>query len=158
MDKPVKTRVHELLGVEPGERFYVKGSNMKSAYYLAEGGTLWCEDDYIRAVASSFYLAKFLSGEWTILRCPFLAGEQRKVLEALKTLGFKWVAIDKNGRICAYVCKPAIVGSEWACVNESVGKYGAAVTGALDCLRPLIPDWAVPLDVEKTLKEAQNGV
>lgn len=149
-DKPMKTKVHELLGVEPGERFTYKGY-LQAFVMLADEEAL--RDDDGNELGSSILVELLLHKDGIIL-LHRLTDEQRKVLEALLVLGFKWVAVDEDKKACAYVCEPAIIESEWACVNESETQYGAAITARLDCLRPLIPDWTVPLDIDKTLGEA----
>ena len=78
---------------------------------------------------------------------PKLTDEQRKELEALLMIGFNWVAKDKSGDVYEYVDKPKRDDWEW---------YGDVIAlPMLSCLAPLLPNWRIPLDIEKTLREEQ---
>ena len=82
-------------------------------------------------------------------RKPKLTDEQQKVLEALYTLGFKWVAKEKDGSIFAYEEDP---------VKNSHGWYGSGYelyVERIALLAPLLPDWTKQLDIEKTLRVEQ---
>ena len=79
---------------------------------------------------------------------PKLTDEQRKVLDALWKCGYKWVAKDENEDeyLFAYADEPKRSAWSW---------YGVDYVSVphIACLNPLLPNWRIPIDIEKTLKE-----
>lgn len=47
-----------------------------------------------------------------------LTDREVEVLKALKTLGFKWIARDKDGDLCAFSTKPHKFNSQWNTVSD----------------------------------------
>ena len=142
------TKIHELLGVGVDEEFKVK--DHKFIYKLDESGVLMKLESGYWYQSPMYTFAALINNPSLIIRKSRLTGEQRKVLEALYTLGFKWVAKEKDGSIFAYDEDP---------VKNSHGWYGSGYEfycERIALLAPLLPDWTVPLDIEKTLKEAQQ--
>ena len=143
------TKVHEILGVDVDEEFRVYDKRFK---ILASGMVYRREVETNKWVwASTPDLVELINnpGLVLIIRKPKLTDEQRKVLNALYTLGFKWVAKEKDGSIFAYEEDP---------VKNSCGWYGSGYelyVERIALLDPLLPDWTKQLDIEKTLKEAQ---
>jgi hypothetical protein len=97
MDNPVKTRVHELLGVEPNERFIYRGYLPETVMYVDECGTM--RRDGGEECGSSM-LAKMILNKSEILRRPALNDEQRKVLLWLHKGGFTHVTKDDAKSFC----------------------------------------------------------
>jgi hypothetical protein len=98
-------------------------------------------------------LVALLNGSWKIIRRPTLTDEQREVLEGLMKIGFKWIAKDENRSILAYSEKPKKRGTFW--INTD-GAECLCVT-RMNCLRPLIPDWTVPLYIPDVLGEEREA-
>ncbi len=161
MDKPVKTRVHELLGVEPGDTFTVERLRGE-----------WWETALDQATLSKYGVINAQEKEYdefyptltldaingvcritNIFRRPTLTDEQREVLLWLHKGGFRWVIFDKSDSgIVAWHCDaaPHHTSDGWGSYNNK----GAVWGDKLSCLRPLIPDLTKALDVEKTLRDA----
>lgn len=149
----MKTKVHELLGVEPNERFKIMscGTTYVSDYYINSKGTLWeCGDKGEMREPGNSFLTGLLNGNLKIIRRPTLTDEQREVLELLRNIGLNKVARDEDGSITAFEKCPVKGRDYWLSGAEG----GYCETQRLSCLRPLIPDWTVPLDIEQTLREA----
>lgn len=140
------TKIHELLGVGMDEEFKVKDRDF--AYKLDESGVLMRLESGYWYPSPIYTFAAFINNPSLIIRKSRPTGEQRKVLDALWTLGFNWVAKDKSGGVFGYVGEPRHDDYEW---------YGDVIAfPMLSCLAPLLPDWKTPLDIEKTLKEASK--
>jgi hypothetical protein len=94
------SEIFNIIGVKPFEKFTIK--NTEGVYYFNEN--LFC----FKVGGSSFLLTQDL--EWIIgniepLPKSFhLLEEERKILQALDTLGFKYVARDCNKTIYAFDC------------------------------------------------------
>ncbi len=140
------TKIHELLGVGMDEEFEVKDRDF--AYKLDENGALMRMGSGYWYPSAVYTFAALINNPSLIIRKQKLTEEQQKVLEALWTLGFNWVAKDKSGDVYGYVGEPRHDDYQW------IG-YGTPFH-VLSCLVPLLPDWTKPLDTEKTLKEAQQ--
>lgn len=85
---------------------------------------------------------------------PALTDEQREVLVWLHKGGYKLVARDSDESyqpsMMATVTKICRSNYQWYAKHDETFVRGER----LFCLRPLLPDWTVPLDVEKTLRDA----
>lgn len=85
-----------------------------------------------------------------------LTVEQRKVLEAMRGLWFKYLAKDANGEVYLYTDLPQKVGAMWENAdgnNVEISCLGERVSGALS---PLV-NWSdrEPLNIEEVLKNNQ---
>lgn len=145
----MKTRVHELLGVEPGEVFTVKGYG--GSWYTDDDGTVRtnCHDE-----EKSSWMAFLLNHPDLIIRRPRLTDEQREVLAWLQKGRFTHVCIDPDKEMTAYDQMPRRQNSGWfASEDDYAGVFGRVI----EPLRPLIPDWKIPLDVKKALEGGWQG-
>ena len=91
------SEIFNIIGVKPFEKFTIK--NTEGVYYFNE--SLFC----FKVGGSSFSLTQDL--EWIIGNIePFfhLLEEERKILQALDILGFKYVARDSDKHLYAFDC------------------------------------------------------
>jgi hypothetical protein len=157
-----RTRVHELLGVEPCEWFKIEGVK-EFEYMLLQDGTVKERTNgdnrfnYWKYAAYST-LPDLINGTLNIIRRPTLTDEQRDVLAALDRLGFTHVAKNANDSMVATVGEPYNLASEnyqWHAMDEDeCGCEVITAVSKIQCLRPLLPDWTQPLDIAAMLKEA----
>jgi hypothetical protein len=98
-------------------------------------------------------LVALLNGSWKIIRRPTLTDEQREVLELLRNIGLNKVARDEDGSITAFEKCPVKGRDYWLSGAEG----GYCETQRLSCLRPLIPDWTVPLYIPYVLGEEREA-
>lgn len=85
-----------------------------------------------------------------------LTAEQRKVLEAMRGLWFKYLAKDANGEVYLYTDFPSKVGAMWENAegnNVEINCLGERVAGALS---PLV-EWSdtEPLCIAEALEQAE---
>jgi len=99
---PLKTRMHEILGVEPYERFEVKGRD--GEFMLdAEGAVRFGKN--MEMSAYSQFTAVLINHPENIIRKPRLTAEQKYALEAIyKVFGMRWLVYDAKIDI-AYASK-----------------------------------------------------
>ncbi len=150
-DKPVESNIERMLGVKKDEQFTILTKEDKH-YKLGAICELmvWDEKSQTWHDENSYHFAEILNHPEYILRRPRLTDEQRKVMEALAVLGFKWVAKDMRGGLWAYGKKPERTVSAWQPWDDcQVMKLPNT-----EITTPLIPDWTQPLDIDKTLREA----
>ena len=144
----MKTKVHELLGVEVGEVFAV--GDRENKYALRNDGALMGAED--KGMRFSCLLAHLINNPSLIVHKPKpLTDEQRKVLETLLVLGYEWVAKEKDGEVYIYTGEPYIPegASEWRVGSNDDDVW--YFTNKTRCLFPLLSDWKVLLDVRKAL-------
>ena len=151
-DKRYPTRMHEVLGVEPEERFtYSEYGDRK--FWLSESGLMYriC-DDGTSIPATQGALVFFINDPERITRRPRLTEEQEAQLKALDTLGFKWLAKDENDEVAAFKGRPDKGRGQWQDGGEYIVLYPFMPT---NCLMDL-PDWSdpEPLDIVQTLRDA----
>jgi len=148
----MKTRVHELLGVEVDEVFGVK--NWDCEYRVADYGELFNDNG---EVMGSTQLAHLINDHFLIIRKPkSLTDEQRKVLEALEHLNLPWVALDEDGTCNAFYNKPELNGAEWLPCPRFSSLFELSKPFR-KILAPLLPDWTVALDVRRALGRCADG-
>lgn len=149
----MKTRMHEILGVEPGEVFAVEG--YKGEFYLDDYGHLvgfkgaYGTPSGVLVVAVNF----------GIIRKPRLTAEQLYALEALyRVFGAEWLCKDKDAfPATMYNEKP----KKSPRTNEFIWMSGCELRQELYYEKAKLRDlvsWAdtEPLDILKTLRD--NGV
>lgn len=92
-------RMHEILGVEPGEEFCFDSEKYK--YMVSDQGYLLYDKFGVgwADVMSIDRLTEIINHPDRIIRKPRLTGEQFEVLKALNVLGYKWMAKDENGLV-----------------------------------------------------------
>ena len=144
-------RIHEILGVEPNEHFYVKYMYRDHEVYLDKAGQMRqggdTGKDYV--VISEVLTTAINHG---IIRKPRLMDEQIELLKAAQKLhGARWLAKDlRNNAIFLYTGKPSKSGILW--LNDS----GFSPRLPDDSPLASLVSWddESPLDIEQTLRDA----
>ena len=143
-DKRYPTRMHEVLGVEPNEEFYINGEF--GIFFLTKEGYLTSDN----AGRNSNWIVHAINHG--ITRRPRLTEEQVAQLKALVTLGFKWLCQDSNDYYVVYVNKPVKSEYGW----DRGGHYVLLGFGLpADVITDLV-SWSdpAPLDIVQTLRDA----
>ena len=145
-DKRYPTRMHEVLGVEPFEKFQVVGGYEGRNYSLDKDGWMRWGDSYWEADVEDVYNA-INNG---ITRRPRLTEEQVKRLRALIALEAMYLAKNKDGSVGAFTSKPQRNALYWN-TNDSYVFY-LSIVGT--CLSELV-SWEdpEPLDIVQGLRE-----
>lgn len=83
-----------------------------------------------------------------------LTEDEKNILKAFKTLGFEYIAADKNGCVCTYILEP--IKGERGWYNTS-GDYGAAAVCRTGKFFGSIVSWEdeEPAQIEDLLKEVE---
>lgn len=112
-DKRFPTRMHELCQVEPGEVATYQDVDPKNNFNFKV--TMYGEPVFEN---SSFLepgkIVKIINHPDRIIRRPRVTEEQLRELEALHTLGYRWIAKDESWLVCAFVSKPVRKCKDWA--------------------------------------------
>jgi len=147
-EKRYPTRMHEVLGVEPEERFRVKDFNDEFFVNIHGKMMLAVPSGHLRA--SGEIVAHAINHG--INRRPRLTEEQVAQLKALVTLGYGWIVKDLEGLPYACASKPKKERDDWRGGGAFIDLYPFMPT---NCLMDL-PDWSDPdpLDIVQTLREA----
>lgn len=156
--KQYPTRMHEVLGVEPGERFTINEEDFGFAFRLNEDGYLMFDDDRVsKEFRITYGLIRFAI-MYGIIRKPRLTEEQVAQLKALVTLGFRWLffthATANDSWLYATSNKPTYAELEW---DGYVGWFWSGerlrIKGSpLNDLERVCAD--APLDIVVALKAA----
>ena len=156
MTKRYPTRMHEVLGVEPEERFTFSEYGDRK-FWLSGSGLLYgAYDDgkgFVGGPTTQGTLVRFINHPERITRRPRLTEEQVAQLKALVTLGYGWIVKDLEGLPYACASKPKKERDDWRDGGAFTNLYPFMPT---NCLMDL-PDWSdpEPLDIVQTLR--QNG-
>lgn len=146
-EKRYPTRMHEVLGVEPGENFRIAG--IIPEFWLDEDGEFICETD---EGYDELNVADVVDAiNHGVTRCPRLTEEQVKRLRALIALEAMYLAKNKDGSVGAFINKPAKNALYWN-TNDSYVFY-LSIVGT--CLSDLV-SWSdpEPLDIVQVLRDA----
>ena len=144
-DKRYPTRMHEVLGVEIGERFEIP--NYAGAAHVDIRGYI-CGVEHNDVVSGSRVCEAINHG---ITRRPRLTEEQILALNAaVKWFGFKWLVKDKCESVCFWQNKPEKRENHWSAYGG--GMYADIMTVKVDNL----VSWSdpEPLDIVQTLRGA----
>lgn len=138
------TRMHEVLGVEAFERFQIKG--LAGHFFLTAAGQI-CPNE--AGIDNDYIIDAINHG---IIRKPRLSEEQVKQLQALVTLGFRWLIKNNDCSAYAYTYMPERMDEWWNGLNAEVQLFIDMPTGVLYNL----VSWSdpEPLDIVATLKTA----
>lgn len=145
-------RMHEILGVEPGEVFE---HIQEGIFYFVDsaGSVKVCPDkdvhNWRHKHAEGHVISSMINLPEGIIRKSRLSAVQIEVLKALKVLGCKWMAKDENGSCYGFTVKP---------MKSIGGWYGGNYVfadGVANSLSPLV-SWSdpEPLNIVQTLKNA----
>ncbi len=143
-EKKYPTRMHEVLGVEPNEEFYINGDF--GIFFLTKEGYLTSDN----AGRNSNWIVHAINRG--ITRRPRLTEEQILALNAaVKWFGFKWLVKDKCESVCFWQNKPEKRENHWSAYGG--GMYADIMTVKVDNL----VSWSdpAPLDIVQVLR--QNG-
>lgn len=148
-EKKYPTRMHEILGVEPNERFKVQQWHEKNEAYVDDKG------DVILVLSNEFpqqldahHVCLLVNHPERIIRKPKPTKEQIKILKAALTLEFGWMAKDADGSTFLYEGKPKKEQNYWTNDTQAIKVFVEQVSDLVS--------WSdsEPLDIAATLKAA----
>ena len=142
-------RMHEILGVEPGEVFEFEARGERVKYRIDAAGNLFRETIDHRRVPSPREVVEIINNTDHIIRKPRLTEKQIELLKALLLFSFHYLAADMNNSLFAYGDLPERSQFCWYC------SFNVLIVGeAKKELLPLAPwDATKPLDIIQTLKD-----
>jgi len=152
--------MHEVLGVEPEERFTFSEYGDRK-FWLSGSGLLYgAYDDgkgFVGGPTTQGTLVRFINHPERITRRPRLTEEQVAQLKALHTLGYRWLTKDKWKGVSAFICKPfkGEHGGEWMRYDPMLVDDGYIVFNGYTQITDLV-SWSdpAPLDIVQTLRDA----
>ena len=145
-------RMHEILGVEPFEKFQVVGGYEGRNYSLDKDGWMRWGDSNWESDVEDVYNA-INNG---IIRKPRLTWEQFIILKAVKMLGCNWFTKDDDGRIEGWEIKPRKTTGAWLeGVGDTLKSCFVNLAGAKAMKIEQIITYDEPLDIVQTLKDAE---
>ena len=145
-------RMHEILGVEPFEKFQVVGGYEGRNYSLDKDGWMRWGDSNWESDVEDVYNA-INNG---IIRKPRLTWEQFIILKAVKMLGCNWFTKDDDGRIEGWEIKPRKTTGAWVeGVGDTLKSCFVNLAGAKAMKIEQIITYDEPLDIVQTLKDAE---
>jgi hypothetical protein len=154
MSKNYPTRMHEVLDIPESEVIYgfkdVEGNHWFD-FFLQTDGLPY--EDNLRVLSTS-KLTSLINHPERIIRRPRLTEEQVRQMQALVTLGFRWLIKNNDCSAYAYSYMPERMDEWWNGLNAEVQLFIDMPTGVLYNL----VSWSdpEPLDIVATLKA--NGV
>ena len=142
-------RMHEILGVEPGEVFEFEARGERVKFRIDAAGNLFRETMDHRRVPSPREVVEIINNAECIIRKPRLTEKQIELLKALLLFSFHYLAADMNNSLFAYGDLPERSQFCWYC------SFNVLIVGeAKKELLPLAPwDATKPLDIIQTLKD-----
>ena len=160
-DKRYPTRMHEVLGVEPYERFSISSTTPWHGRWLFVDE---CGDLREEGVKPPFDRAAvfLVNHPECIIRKPRLTGEQVRVLEALyEVFDFKWLAKQKDGQVMAYANRPNKSDDWYGCWFSGEGDneedYGWKVKASSPVCGLISWSDPEPLDIVQTLTAERDA-
>ena len=142
-------RMHEILGVEPGEMFEFEARGERVKFRIDAAGNLFRETMDHRRTPSPREVVEIINNIRRIIRKPRLTEKQIELLKALLLFSFHYLAADMNNWLFAYGDLPKRSQFGWYC------SFSVLIVGeAKKELLPLAPwDATKPLDIIQTLKD-----
>ena len=142
-------RMHEILGVEPGEVFEFEARGERVKYRIDAAGNLFRETMDHRRIPSPREVVEIINNAECIIRKPRLTEKQIELLKALLLFSFHYLAADMNNSLFAYGDLPERSQFYW------YYSFNILIVGeAKKELLPLAPwDATKPLDIIQTLKD-----
>lgn len=152
--KRYPTRMHEVLGVEPDKEYTFKNKVTQFNFYIDTKGHAFIADKSEGDYLCAYYLTQLINHPERIIRKPRLSEEQVRQLQALVTLGYRWLIKDSTDAVFAYAKMPAKQSEWWNCGGANVRIFIDLPPGILTSL----VSWSdpAPLDIVQVLRE--NGV
>lgn len=102
-----------LVGLYPGDEFRIAGSD--TAYYIDKVYGIFRKND---DVISNERLLTVLSSPDLIIKCRTFSQEEKEILKALYTLGFRYVARDEDSLLYCYEALPYKEEGAWSSDNH----------------------------------------
>lgn len=151
------TRFEEITGLRDGDEF--QRNDYGDSTYLYKNGLIQRREPGSESFANApitHLIIKIFNDPSVITILPRKIGltpEQREVLQALKVLGYEWIAKDYDGGIYGYPDQPRLGENEWGddiwgsnCESVVISRAPFA-----DLIAPLLPDWETPLKIDDAL-------
>ena len=141
-------RMHEILGVEPGEVFEFEARGERVKYRIDTTGNLYRETMDHRRGPSPREVVEIINNTERIIRKPRLTEKQKTELKHLAALGLKYLTTDLAGWIYARDVKPTKTS------GFVFTKHFATHRSCAGTLADLVSwDDSEPLDIVQTLKD-----
>lgn len=102
-----------LVGLYPGYEFRIAGSD--TVYYIDKDYGIFTKNN---DVISNEKLVTVLSAPSSITKRRATSPKEKEILKALYTLGFIYVARDKNSTLCVYTSLPNKDKVGWYCAGH----------------------------------------
>jgi len=99
-------RMHEILGVEPGEVFEFEARGERVKFRIDAAGNLFRETMDHRRIPSPREVVEIINNTDRIIRKPRLTEKQKTELKHLAALGLKYLTTDWEGWISVRDIKP----------------------------------------------------
>lgn len=104
-------QIFDMLGVEPGEEFKIKGKNnvLPYLYKLTEKLETYsydADDDRWRRLYTGEILKDVLNGTYKVVKIPRPTAEEQLAIDYARACGWKWMAKDKSKKVFAFKNKP----------------------------------------------------
>lgn len=97
-----------LVGLYPGHEFRIAGSD--TVYYIGEKYGIFTKNN---DVISNEKLITVLLNPDLIIKCYEISKKEKEYLNALYTLGFRYIARDRDASLCAYDSLPNKRAGAW---------------------------------------------
>ena len=141
-------RMHEILGVEPGEVFEFEARGERVKFRIDAAGNLFRETMDHRRIPSPREVVEIINNTDRIIRKPRLTEKQKTELKHLAALGLKYLTTNWEGWLYARDVKPTKT-SGFVFTKQFVTHRSCA--GSLADL--VSCDDPEPLDIIQTLKD-----
>ena len=143
-------RMHEILGVEPGEVFEFEARGERVKFRIDTAGNLFRETMDHQRVPSPREVVEIINNIERIIRKPRLTEKQKTELKHLAALGLKYLTTDWKGWINARDVKPTNTTG----FVRHLHIFGVTHKSHAGSLADLVSwDDPEPLDIIQTLKD-----
>ena len=148
-------RMHEILGVEPGEVFEFEARGERVKFRIDAAGNLFRETMDHRRVPSPREVVEIINNTDRIIRKPRLTEKQKTELKHLAGLGLKYLTTDWSGWLHARDVKPTKTSCCWADLSGyAFAQRFLTHKSRSGALADLVSyDDSEPLDIIQTLKD-----
>ena len=148
-------RMHEILGVEPGEVFEFEARGERVKFRIDAAGNLFRETMDHRRIPSPREVVEIINNTDRIIRKPRLTEKQKTELKHLAGLGLKYLTTDWSGWLHARDVKPTKTSCCWADLSGyAFAQRFLTHKSRSGALADLVSyDDSEPLDIIQTLKD-----
>lgn len=151
-EKKHPTRMHEILGVEPNERFKVQNWYEKNEVYVDDkGDVILVINNNIRQPLDARDVCVLVNHPERIIRKPKLTEEQIRHLKGWALVGATHVAEDSDGDVRIFWFKPSRGEVHWGIAGQMIFLHDTMSSCLCDLVSWSDPE---PLDIAATLKAA----